>query len=116
MSSFKHTNEYYSYFRPLIIHNIEYWRITNEGYDKDSWLWRKIHDKNQGLNFVGVNDKETKNRIKELLFKIKLRCFDATYIQKSYITDNEIERCIWFTNVDDFRTAVDLLESERMNG
>lgn len=105
-----------SYFRPQLIGHIDYWRVTNDGYDDKSWLWRHIHDKKCGLNFVGNNDQRTKNRIKDLLFKIKLRCFNQTYIQKSCITDDEVERCIWFACVDDFRNAVELIESEKMNG
>lgn len=106
----------YFTFRPKKINNIEYWRVSNEGYDCKSWVWRKIKDKKYGLNFLGKNTNEIKEIIKSMLFKLKLSSRDATYVQRSYIGMGDVERSIWFKSEEDFRNAVDLLEREKCNG
>lgn len=104
----------YFTFRPKKLSGIEYWRLSNDCYDSKSWIWHKIKDKKYGLNFVGKNTLETKNQLKEILFNLKLISQNTTYVQRTFIDidDKDVERCIWFKSEEDFKSAVNFLESK----
>lgn len=91
------------------IGNLEYWRLLNNNYTRDDWIWNKIKNKPIGFTFCGANTKENKLLLRDILFKAKLLCNSKTYITRLFIVNGELERNIWFETEEDynhFRTTI----------
>ena len=107
----------YFTFKSQRLDKIEYWRLSNDCYEDEPYLWRKIKDKKYGLNFVAFNTKRNKELVKSIFLNIKLSSIEQTYTQKTFIDKNkkEFERSIWFKSVEDFKNAVNFLERFELN-
>lgn len=88
---------------------IEFWRIQNDNYNDDNWVWCKIKDKPQGIVLTNVISERSKQKIKELLLQMRLLSKEETYITKLTKVDDIIERCIWFKSEEDYNTVLEMV-------
>ena len=103
------------------IGDISYWRLRNDSYE-DAWIWRKVKDKENGFVLCGPDDKNTRETINPLMFKMRLSAKDITYITRIIKFDGEdhegkmVERSIWFADEEDFMKAFDILTEASHHG